>query len=1216
MSQLFSSIASDTDIAVIHENHWTIRNIEFQSIATNNIILIQPPGANLAIQILDVTYRFDDAGNDYSGTMQVSWSGAGTSAYDLDIIETADILRTATQGGGSNHPPVNTGVILVGTPAGGTAGKLYIAISYRVIQTTSPTSDWDRMVLTQLEEDLCFVPTSISMDTRIGIIDSVPAVDIPTLAGSTKDFCLFETSLVDQFGNGRCYLRITFPKNYNPATETPCMVSIQGAGQDGSATGYVGGLRQRLNFEGLHNQLASANVGSGAVILNSGTGNITGITVDGVQIMSGTVSFNTDLATTAIDIAANINAHTSSPNYRAEAWGNRVSIINYAGQGINSDGLVVVSSGTIDTTDIDIDANMIFVSMSNRNIFQWQTIWIKEVVLWLTKNFNIDHNRFAIVGLSYGGEATFESCLLTHEGNGDVDQTQTRNYGGIYLSHCIPYAPRRPPTTDSGTTLEFSENIHYLGIHGATDATSGFDYTGHKNWYQSGSESNWDYKFLGITGIAHTGWNPMFSYNSTWVGYTPNGDSTTIMLNIYDWVRRKPAYITRQRFWLEARHGDIRYSVDGCKAFPIDQPIYLRSLMFMYNSSGKLLWNGADASELIDFRLNSESGTTVAFTAVVTGQKEIILTPTSNLIAGQIYWIETTLYDKDGNSKVQTSTFIASTNKLILLNPHRGTTQYTTGNSTWNNIGMTSDWDIVDSANDPVSDAEWFSLSPLTGDVQIKSASGDFLSWLVDDIIRVTNHSVTANNGVYRVTRINVVNRDYDLESIETGTLTTSAPEAVDILKVGRFRSPTTFQLSAGGIGDLVASTSGLELAGGIVGEYMVLTEHSVAANNGLWKVVAVGTQLNSYDLLKKFQALPAISAGEPVKVFRCQIVKSNENPLTGELKYTDNTATGFYVLYGSEMSTTYQATRETYMYDSIPYLVNREIIANSGTQGYKSSLVFKLAPNTSYEMYTWGGHSNGSTLRSALVYFNGVLLGNYLMTPQWWHNRFEFITDEEGIAFFEWERDAISLGSAAISAFTLRKTEFNRVVFNFGGIAGTRPPVENGTVNVNLAQSVTHTDYNLGALYNNISVKTVETSTNYWGFAGSAPQNMSGNNGSISGTNLYPVSTLNHFWFVDNRSASVRIYNLPTGKTYTLKVAGVRLTGIFRQTDYTISGTTITKQNNDSDGVNALTSESQMAIFTGISPNGGDSGITLTVTNSGAQQYGYLNLIDLSIDG
>jgi len=1022
MATLFSSIASDTDIAVIHENHWTILNSEFQSIATTNVTLIAAPGSNLAIQILDVTYRFDDGGTTYTGGMQVSWSGASTSAYDLDIIETADILRTAIQGGGSNHPPVNTSVVLTGTPATGTAGKLYIAISYRVIQTTSPTAAWDRMVLTQEEQNLCFTPANTSMDTRVGIMDAVPAVDIPALAGSTKDYCLFEHSLVDQFGNGRCNIRVTFPKNYDPNKETPCMLSFQGSGQD-NGSGYIGGLRQRLAFEGLHAQLASANVGSGAVILNSGTGNITGITVNGVQIMSGTVSFNTDLATTATDIAANINAHTSSPNYRAEAWGTRISIIDYGSQSINTDGFAVVSSGTIATTDINMDANMLFVTISNRNTFQWHTIWIKEAIIWVTQNFNIDHNRFCIVGLSYGGEAAFESCLLTQEGDGEVDQTQTRNYGGIYASHVIPYAPRRPPTADAATTLEYSENIHYLGIHGDTDVTSGFDYSSHKTWYELGTESNWQYKFLGITGIGHTGWSQMYSYNSTWVGYTPNAASTTIMLNIYDWVRRNPAYVTRQRFWLEARHGDIRYSVEGCKAFPTTQPIYLRSLMFIYNSSGKLLWNGADASSLINFRLTNGAGAVVAFTAIVTGQKEITLTPTSSLTAGQTYWIETTLYDKDGNSKVQTNTFIASTNKLILLNPHRGGTAFTTGNSTWNNLGGVTDWDLIDGTNDPVTDAEWFSLAPATGDVRIKSASNDFIAWLVDDIIRVTNHSVSGNNGTYRVTAINSANDDYDLEAISTGTLSVAAPEAVDILRVGRFRSPTTFALAAGGTGDLVGSTTGEELAGGIVGEYMALTEHSVAANNGLWKIVAVNTQLSSYDLVKKFTT-GAVAAAEAVKVFRCQVIKSGESPATGELKYADNTSTGFYILYGSELGATYQATREQYAYNSIPYIVNREAISNSSTTGYKTSLVFKLAANTAYEMYTWGGQANSSTLRSAKVYFNGTLLGNYLMSPQWWHNKFEFTTDSEGIGFFEWERDAVSLGNAAISAIALRKTE------------------------------------------------------------------------------------------------------------------------------------------------------------------------------------------------
>jgi hypothetical protein len=60
---------------------------------------------------------------------------------------------------------------------------------------------------------------------------------------------------------------------------------------------------------------------TGEVKLTAGaSGSVNGITVDGVQIMSGAESFDTDLETTGAAVAKNINAFTSVPNYRASSY--------------------------------------------------------------------------------------------------------------------------------------------------------------------------------------------------------------------------------------------------------------------------------------------------------------------------------------------------------------------------------------------------------------------------------------------------------------------------------------------------------------------------------------------------------------------------------------------------------------------------------------------------------------------------------------------------------------------------------------------------------------------------------------------------------------------------------------------------------------------------------------------------------------------------------
>lgn len=101
---------------------------------------------------------------------------------------------------------------------------------------------------------------------------------------------------------------------------------------------------------------AQSVAATGSVELTSGgSGSVDGITVDGVQIMSGAVNYDTSLANTATLVAANITAHTSSPNYTATADGEVITISAVASLGARPNGFTVVSSTTtIAATDTDM----------------------------------------------------------------------------------------------------------------------------------------------------------------------------------------------------------------------------------------------------------------------------------------------------------------------------------------------------------------------------------------------------------------------------------------------------------------------------------------------------------------------------------------------------------------------------------------------------------------------------------------------------------------------------------------------------------------------------------------------------------------------------------------------------------------------------------------------------------------------------------------------
>jgi len=93
----------------------------------------------------------------------------------------------------------------------------------------------------------------------------------------------------------------------------------------------------------------------GSLQLRAGSGwDVSSVTVDGVEVLSGTVSWAGNLGAMAEAIKDNINAHTSSPNYRAVHGGNFdfYTMIYPVIQGSGPNGFVVDHVKTGDDADI------------------------------------------------------------------------------------------------------------------------------------------------------------------------------------------------------------------------------------------------------------------------------------------------------------------------------------------------------------------------------------------------------------------------------------------------------------------------------------------------------------------------------------------------------------------------------------------------------------------------------------------------------------------------------------------------------------------------------------------------------------------------------------------------------------------------------------------------------------------------------------------------
>lgn len=94
-------------------------------------------------------------------------------------------------------------------------------------------------------------------------------------------------------------------------------------------------------------------------------GTVTGITVNSIQIMSGTVSATGDTTNTAAAVAANINAHIASVQYKAWNSANKVIIEAMPGTGTAPNGFTVTSAGGATRTDVNMGTERAGVASAN-----------------------------------------------------------------------------------------------------------------------------------------------------------------------------------------------------------------------------------------------------------------------------------------------------------------------------------------------------------------------------------------------------------------------------------------------------------------------------------------------------------------------------------------------------------------------------------------------------------------------------------------------------------------------------------------------------------------------------------------------------------------------------------------------------------------------------------------------------------------------------------
>lgn len=162
------------------------------------------------------------------------------------------------------------------------------------------------------------------------------------LAYTRTGLVVFGSGEAPALPTGVSYQRLQHPDG------TPILISVPsfdlysgkiyavGVFSDGSIHHFYDGVRVEDWFDGR----ASASF---RVTAGDGTSSVTSITVDGVEVLNGTVAWATSNADTAAAIAASINTATTDPEYEAVAVDNEVTILADAA-GTSGNNRVVVAT--------------------------------------------------------------------------------------------------------------------------------------------------------------------------------------------------------------------------------------------------------------------------------------------------------------------------------------------------------------------------------------------------------------------------------------------------------------------------------------------------------------------------------------------------------------------------------------------------------------------------------------------------------------------------------------------------------------------------------------------------------------------------------------------------------------------------------------------------------------------------------------------------------
>jgi hypothetical protein len=214
--------------------------------------------------------------------------------------------------------------------------------------------------------------------------------------------------LTHSLPTGVTYQRLQHPNGITALSSVPSWdlyagkIYAVGEFADGSRYHFYDGVRvtdlndgrARASFQVVSGSVIAAASAKGSFEIvggSSGVGNqIVSIKINGVEILSGAISFDTSTTVTASLVAASINSFTSSPDYTAVASGQTVTVTAVTlGSAINGKTIVVTANGNIVIGNVQPMSGGVDASASSLTTLKVDGVSIiGSTVSWATSNSN------------------------------------------------------------------------------------------------------------------------------------------------------------------------------------------------------------------------------------------------------------------------------------------------------------------------------------------------------------------------------------------------------------------------------------------------------------------------------------------------------------------------------------------------------------------------------------------------------------------------------------------------------------------------------------------------------------------------------------------------------------------------------------------------------------------------------------------------------------